>query len=80
MSHDVCSTVRVSHKFSVRRQRCSGSRYLPRKLPKVLVLLHQVGSVAHVVTAHHAVGVVHANRVDGEPAYGGSGVNQEVNI
>lgn len=49
---------------------CSGSCYLSRKLAKVLVLLHQVGSVAHIVTAHHAVGGVHANGVDGEPAYG----------
>lgn len=44
--------------------------HLPGQLPNVLLLLHQVGGIAHIVAAHHAIGVVHADGVDGEPAAG----------
>lgn len=43
--------------------------YLSRKLSRVLLLLHQVRGIAHVVTTHHAVGVVHANSMNSEPAF-----------
>lgn len=51
----------------------SPQSHLSRQLSSILVLLHQVGGVAHVVAAHHAVGVVHADGVDGEPAVGETG-------
>lgn len=47
--------------------------HLSWQLPTILVLLHQVGGVAHVITAHHAVCVVHAHGVNGEPAVGKRG-------
>lgn len=51
--------------------------HLSWQLPSVLVLLHQVGGVAHVVAAHHAIGVVHADGVDGKPAAGKQGAESD---
>lgn len=51
--------------------------HLSGQLPSVLVLLHQVGGIAHVVAAHHAIGVVHADSVDGEPTAGKQGAESD---
>ena len=42
--------------------------HLTRKCVDILLLLKQVGGVAHVVSANHAIGVVHTDRVNSEPA------------
>jgi hypothetical protein len=42
--------------------------HLSREVSSVLLLLKQVGCIAHIVTIYKVVTVVHADWMDGKPA------------